>query len=102
MLAYETTFIARSWASRSAAGSRTGHAARSARPRPGQEGGAPTGPSPADRSNRGTENHLLVDPIGQPLDVVISGAGRHDSTLVGALLGSMTAMRVSERGRPRR
>jgi transposase len=48
--------------------------------RPGQKGGASTGPNPVDRGKRGSKYHLLVDRYGIPLAVQLSAANSHDST----------------------
>ncbi len=50
--------------------------------RPGDEGGALTGPNPTDRGKGGSKYHLLVDAAGLPLNVLVSAANRHDSLLV--------------------
>lgn len=69
---------------------------------PGRKGGALTGPNPTDRGKRGTKYHLLVDRAGQPLNVVVSGADRHDSMFIEPLLDTMPAIKVGGRGHPRR
>src|SRR4051794_30457353 len=70
--------------------------------RPGEKGGALTGPNPTDRAKRGTKYHLLVDAHGLPLNVAVSGANRHDSMLVEPILDSTPAIRRGGRGHPRR
>ncbi|WP_438940642.1 IS5 family transposase [Geodermatophilus maliterrae] len=66
------------------------------------KGGALTGPNPTDRGKAGSKYHLLVDAHGLPLNVLVSGANRHDSMLVEPLLDSMPAIRRGGRGHPRR
>ena len=68
------------------------------RQRPGQEGGALAGPNPTDRGKAGSNYHLLVDAAGLPLDVLVSGANRHDSMLVEQILDSMPAIKRGGRG----
>jgi transposase len=70
--------------------------------RPGEKGGALTGPNPTDRGKRGTTYHLLVDATGLPLNVAVSGANRHDSMLVEPILDTMPAIKRGGRGHPRR
>ncbi|SDQ10561.1 transposase, IS4 family [Quadrisphaera sp. DSM 44207] len=70
--------------------------------RAGQKGGQLIGPNPTDRGKRGTKYHLLVDRSGQPLNIAISGANRHDSVLLEPILDSMPAIKVGGRGHPRR
>ena len=72
------------------------------RQRPGEKGGALTGPNPTDRGKRGTKYHLLVDATGLPLNIAVSGANRHDSMLVEPILDSMPAIKRGGRGHPRR
>jgi transposase len=69
---------------------------------PGKKGGALTGPNPTDRGKRGSKYHLLVDRSGEPLNIAVSGANRHDSMLLEPLLETMPAIKVGGRGRPRR
>ena len=60
------------------------------------------GPHPTDRGKAGSKYHLLVDATGLPLNVLVSGANRHDSLFVEPLLDSMPAIRIGGRGHPRR
>ncbi len=46
--------------------------------------------------------HLLVDAHGLPLNVLVSGANRHDSLFVEPILDGMPAIRRGGRGHPRR
>ena len=69
---------------------------------PSKKGGDLTGPNPTDRGKRGTKYHLLVDKDGQPLNVVISGANRHDSMFIAPLLDTMPAVKIGGRGHPKR
>ncbi len=70
--------------------------------RPGEKGGALTGPNPTDRGKLGTKYHLLVTADGLPLNVVLSGANRHDSLFLAPLLDGQRAVKGTGRGRPRR
>lgn len=72
------------------------------RVRPRQKGGQLTGPNPTDRGKRGSKYHLLVDRSGTPLNVIVSGANRHDSIFLEPMLDSMPAIKVGGRGHPRR
>ncbi len=47
------------------------------------------------------KRHLVVDARGTPLGVVLSGANRHDSMLLGAALDAIPDVRSGRRGRPR-
>ncbi|WP_432522801.1 IS5 family transposase [Kineococcus sp. SYSU DK006] len=67
-----------------------------------KKGGALTGPNPTDRGKLGTKYHLLVTADGLPLNVVLSGANRHDSMLLAPLLDGQRAVKGVGRGRPRR
>ena len=66
------------------------------------KGAALTGPNPTDRGKAGSTYHLLVDAAGLPLNVLVSGANRHDSMLVEPILNSMPAIKRGGRGHPRR
>ncbi|WP_089403300.1 IS5 family transposase [Geodermatophilus saharensis] len=66
------------------------------------KGGELTGPHPTDRGMAGSKYHLLVDAHGLPLNVLVSGANRHDSMLVEPLLDTMPAIKRGGRGHPRR
>ena len=56
-------------------------------------GGGATGPNPTDRAKSGTKRSLLVDGRGAPLGIVVSGANRHDSPLLGPTLDSIVVER---------
>ncbi len=56
-------------------------------------GGGATGPNPTDRAKSGTKRSLLVDGRGAPLGIVVSGANRHDSPLLGPTLDSIAVER---------
>lgn len=60
---------------------------------PAPLGGAETGPSPVDRSKRGSKLHLLVDQAGAPLSVQVTGANIHDKWLVEQIVISMVVPR---------
>ncbi|WP_091216539.1 IS5 family transposase [Geodermatophilus siccatus] len=66
------------------------------------KGGELTGPNPTDRGKAGSKYHLLVDAHGLPLNVLVSGANRHDSMLVEPILDTMPAIKRGGRGHPRR
>lgn len=52
-------------------------------------GGGATGKNPTDRGKIGTKRSLVVDGRGAPLGIVVRGANRHDSPLLGPTLDSM-------------
>lgn len=56
-------------------------------------GGWQTGPSPVDRSKGGSKIHLLVDQLGVPLSVHVTGANIHDKWLVETLVISVVVPR---------
>ena len=56
-------------------------------------GGGATGPNPTDRGKSGTKRSLLVDGRGAPIGLVVSGANRHDSPLLGPTLDSIVVER---------
>jgi putative transposase len=56
-------------------------------------GGGATGPNPTDRGKGGTKRSLLVDGRGAPIGMVVSGANRHDSPLLGPTLDSIVVER---------
>lgn len=56
-------------------------------------GGGATGPNPTDRGKSGTKRSLLVDGRGAPIGLVVSGANRHDSPLLGPTLDSIPVER---------
>ena len=58
------------------------------------------GPNPTDQGRPGTKRHLLVDARGTPLGFELSGANRHDSKMLAAVLDVVPGMRRG-RGRPR-
>lgn len=45
-----------------------------------------TGSNPTDRGKAGTKRHLLTDARGIPLSIALSGANRHDSKMLIAML----------------
>ncbi len=71
------------------------------RQRPGQKGGAQTGPNPTDRGKAGSKYHLVVDRNGIPLAVRLSAANAHDSTLLLSLVDAIPPI-VGPRGKPGR
>lgn len=74
------------------------------RVRPGERGGAATGPNPTDRGKAGTKRHVVVDGHGTPLGLALSPANRHDSKMLAATLDAIPPVRRRRRpgGRPRR
>jgi transposase len=64
-------------------------------------GGQSVGPSPTDRGKQGTKRHLVVDALGTPLGVVLSGANTHDSKMFEAAIDAIPDVRSGRRGRPR-
>lgn len=56
-------------------------------------GGGATGPNPTDRAKKGTKRSLLTDERGAPLGIVVSGANRHDSVLLGPTLEAIVIPR---------
>lgn len=56
-------------------------------------GGGATGPNPTDRAKCGTKRSLLTDARGAPLGIVVSGANRHDSVLLGPTLEAVVIPR---------
>lgn len=63
-------------------------------------GGEKTGPNPTDRRKPGSKHHLLTDAHGIPLNVILTGANRHDVTQLLPLVD--TAPRVAGKpGHPR-
>src|SRR5207237_8875738 len=66
-----------------------------------EKGGSRTGPSPVDRSRRGSKQHILVDGSGIPLAWTLTGGNRNDITQLLALLDRVPPVR-GRVGRPRR
>lgn len=56
-------------------------------------GGQATGPSPVDRSKKGTKRSVLTDQRGAPLAVEITGANTHDKTVALATLDGIVVDR---------
>jgi transposase len=63
--------------------------------------GEKTGPNPTDRRKTGSKHHLMVDAAGTPLNAILTGANRHDSTQLMPLLGGVPPI-AGRRGRPLR
>lgn len=63
--------------------------------------GGETGPNPTDRRKAGSKHHLLVDAAGTPLNVILTGANRHNSTQFMPLLDGLPPI-GGRRGRPLR
>ena len=68
---------------------------------PGKKGGAETGPNPTDRGKPGTKRHIVVDGGGIPLNVMITGANRHDSVVFEELIDGIEPIK-RPKGRPRK
>jgi len=64
-------------------------------------GGRKTGPSPVDRSRRGSKHHLIACGRGTPLTVSLTGGNRNDISEIIALVDAIPPVR-GRRGRPRR
>ncbi|MFF9147435.1 IS5 family transposase [Streptomyces sp. NPDC014861] len=64
------------------------------------KGGDHVGPSPVDRARPGSKHHLIVDPRGIPLAVILTGDNRHDVNQLLPLLDAIPPIR-GLRGRPR-
>ena len=64
-------------------------------------GGDKTGPTPTDRGRGGTKDHLLTDGNGTPLAMRTTGANRHESTQLLALVDAVPPV-AGKPGRPRR
>jgi transposase len=71
------------------------------RQRPGQKGGAATGPDPTNRGKPGTKRHVVSDRRGTPLAALVTGANRHDSAVFEDLIDAIPAIK-RPRGRPRK
>jgi hypothetical protein len=69
------------------------------RQRPGKKGGSETGPNPTDRGKAGSKRHLIVDPNGIPMAVILSAANIHDSQKLEAAIDAIPAIRQCA-GRP--
>ncbi|MGX1955895.1 IS5 family transposase [Streptomyces anulatus] len=65
------------------------------------KGGGHVGPSPVDRGRPGSKHHLIVDRLGTPLAVTLTGGNRHYVTQLLPLLEAVPPIR-GLRGRPRR
>jgi hypothetical protein len=61
--------------------------------------GEKTGPNPTDRRKAGSKHNLIVDADGTPLNTVLTGANRHDSTQLMPLLDGLPSI-SGRRGRP--
>jgi IS5 family transposase len=66
-------------------------------------GGDATGKDPTNRGKLGTKRHLVVDRMGLPLAVTVSGANMHDSRRLEETVDAIPALRLPhrQRGRPR-
>lgn len=63
-------------------------------------GGEQTGPNPTDRRKPGSKHHVLTDANGVPLQVITTGANRHDVTQLLPLVDGVPAI-AGKPGRPR-
>lgn len=77
---------------------RPGHGRRLRRP--GEKGGAATGPSPVDRAKTGSKHHILTCGNGFPLAVTLSAANINDHLMLPELLDRVQPLR-GRPGRPR-
>ncbi|MFE0802567.1 IS5 family transposase [Streptomyces sp. NPDC058812] len=69
--------------------------------RPGEKGGAVTGPSPVDRRKTGSKHHLICDGKGTPLKVLTTAANVNDITQTLVLVDGIPPV-AGRPGRPRR
>jgi hypothetical protein len=60
---------------------------------PAPLGGAKTGKNPTDRGKLGSKIHLLVDQLGTPLAIWITGSNEHDKWSVDDLIVHIVAKR---------
>ncbi len=67
-----------------------------------KKGGTEVGPNPADRGKPGTKRHLVTDARGTSLDLMLSGANRHDSRMLAPTIDAVSPLWGGHRGRPRR
>jgi transposase len=63
-------------------------------------GGDKTGPSPTDRSKKGSKHHVLTDAKGTPLAAKLTGANRNDITQLIDLVDAVSPV-TGKPGRPR-
>lgn len=63
-------------------------------------GGEKTGPNPTDRGKPGSKHHILTDAQGIPLNVILTGANRHDVTQLLPLIDKAPAV-AGKPGHPR-
>ncbi|MDY5697269.1 MAG: transposase [Victivallales bacterium] len=54
------------------------------------------GANPTDRGKQGSKKNLLVDAVGIPLSIVVTGANRHDAAVLDELLKPFTIPEVPE------
>ena len=66
-----------------------------------EKGGDAVGANPTDRGKPGSKRHIVVDRKGQPLAVILTGANRHDSMALTAVVDAIRPIRRG-RGRPRK
>ena len=59
----------------------------------GLQRGDDVGPSPVDRARPGSKHHLIVDRLGTPLAVSVTGGNRHDVTQLIPLLDAIPQIR---------
>lgn len=71
------------------------------RQRPGQKGGAKTGPNPTDRGKPGSKRHLVVDRNGVPLALKLTAANVPDQVVFEELIEAIPPIK-RPRGRPRK
>jgi transposase len=64
-------------------------------------GGEKTGPNPTDRRKPGSKHHVLTDADGIPLNVILTGANRHDVTQLLPLVDGVPEI-AGKPGRPRK
>ena len=54
-----------------------------------RKGGRRDGPNPTDRGKPDTKRHIMVNGAGVPLAVVLTGANRHDSMALTAVVDAV-------------
>ena len=68
---------------------------------PGKKGGNEVGKNPTDKGKAGTKRHVVSDPRGIPLCVMLSAANVHDSMVFEELIDAIEPIK-RPRGRPRK
>jgi transposase len=69
--------------------------------RAGQRGGEQTGPSPVDRSRKGSKHHLICSGNGIPLAATLTAANRNDITQLTDLVDRVAPVGAHGKFRPK-